>query len=68
MSATIRIIVKSDKDDALIAEAKLKQKGYQTSLFETSNVVLDGTSLGGHLDVLSDLDNDVFVVMGTKKS
>ncbi|MFA5984364.1 MAG: hypothetical protein WC782_10140 [Methylococcaceae bacterium] len=67
MSATIRIIVKSDKDDALVAESKLQQKGYQTTLSETSNVVLDGTNLGGHLDILSDPDNVVFIVIGTKQ-
>ena len=66
MSNTVRIIVTSDESEARVAEQKLQLKGYQTTLSETKSVVLDGTDLGGHLDILNDPDDDVFVVMGTK--
>lgn len=66
MSNTIKVIVKSDESEAQVAAQKLQIKGYQTTVSETENVVLDGTDLGGHLDILSDPDGAVFVVIGTK--
>lgn len=66
MNDTIKIIVKSDADEAGVAEQKLKLKGYQTNVSSTKNVVLDGTDLGGHLDILNDPDGEVFVITGTK--
>ena len=66
MSSTIKIIVKSDENEAQVAAQKLQIKGYQTTVSETENVVLDGTDLGGHLDILNDPDGVVFVVIGTK--
>jgi hypothetical protein len=66
MSNTIKIIVKSDQDEAQVAAQKLQIKGYQITVSEAEDVVLDGTGLGGHLDILSDPDGAVFVVIGTK--
>ncbi len=66
MSNTIRIIVSSDEEDAQVAAEKLGIKGFQITITKTENVVLDGTELGGHLDILSDPDGAVFVVIGTK--
>lgn len=66
MSSTIKIIVKSDQNEAQVAEQKLQIKGYKTTVSQAQDVVLDGTELGGHLDILSDLDGEVFVVIGTK--
>lgn len=66
MNMIIRIIVKSDEDEANVAKEKLKIKGYDTSVLKAGNIVLDGTDLGGHLDYLTDIDGDVYLVMGTK--
>lgn len=66
MSNTIRIIVNSDENDAQVSAQKLQIKGFQTTIEKTENVVLDGTELGGHLDILSDPDGAVFVVTGMK--
>ncbi len=66
MTNTIRVIVKSDFDDANIAKEKLNQKGYNTSLTKVSNAVLDGIDLGGHLDLLSDADGEIYVIIGLK--
>lgn len=66
MSNTIKIIVRSDQNEAQIAEQKLQIKGYQTTVSQAQDIVLDGTDLGGHLDILSDPDGEVFVVIGTK--
>ena len=66
MSEIIRILVKSDEAEANVAKEKLTLKGYEASLIKASNIVLDGTDLGGHLDYLTDIDGDVYLVMGTK--
>lgn len=66
MSNTIKVIVRSDQNEAQIAEQKLQIKGYQTTVSQAQDIVLDGTDLGGHLDILSDPDGEVFVVIGTK--
>ncbi|SET50701.1 hypothetical protein SAMN05216326_13152 [Nitrosomonas marina] len=66
MSITIKIIVNSHESEAKVAEQKLQIKGYQTTVSKAQNVVLDGTDLGGHLDILSDPDGEVFVVIGKK--
>lgn len=66
MSNTIRIIVSSDENDAQVSAQKLQIKGFQTTIAKTENIVLDGTELGGHLDILSDPDGEVFVITGTK--
>jgi len=66
MNNTIRIIVNSDENDAQVSAQKLQIKGFQTTITKTENIVLDGTELGGHLDILSDPDGAVFVVTGTK--
>lgn len=66
MSNTIKVIVRSDQNEAQIEEQKLQIKGYQTTVSQAQDVVLDGTDLGGHLDFLSDPDGEVFVVIGTK--
>lgn len=63
---TIRVIVKSDLDEANIAKEKLVIKGYQTTLTEASNAVLDGTDIGGHLDTLSKVGEAIYVIIGVK--
>ena len=66
MSKTIRVIVKSDKDDATIAEQKLIKKGYTVSVSEAKTIVLDIAGLGGQNGNLSDPDGKAFFIFGTK--
>ena len=66
MNTTIRIIVKSDESEAGLAEQKLKLKGYKTTVSTTKNVVLDSTDLGGKVEYLTDPDEQVFIVIGSK--
>lgn len=62
----IRITVKSDFDESKVLEQKLKLKGYEVTVNRFTRAVLDGTDLGGHFDYLRDIDDEVFVVIGTK--
>ena len=61
------VIVKSDKDEADVEAEKLKQKGFSvTGHSQARQVVLNGSDLGGHLDLLIDADNEVFLIIGEK--
>lgn len=61
------VIVKSDKDEAEVEAEKLKQKGFNvTGPSQAKQVVLNGLDLGGHLDLLIDADNEVFLIIGEK--
>jgi len=66
MSDKIRVVVKSDEDEAKVAQEKFKLKGYEVSIYNATNVVLDGTDLGGHLDFFSDIGGKVFIIVGIK--
>ncbi len=66
MGDKIRVTIKSDEVEANIAKEKLKLKGYEVSMSEATDVVLDGTDLGGHLDFLSDIDGKIYMIVGTK--
>jgi hypothetical protein len=66
MFQTIKVIVHGDEGDARVDEQKLKLKGYKVTIESTRQSVLDGSSLGGHLDILTDPDETVYVVIGTK--
>lgn len=67
MSNTIiRIIVKKNESDARIVEQELLLKEFQTTLSKTKNVVWDSTDFGRPHDILNDLDDEMFVVIGIK--
>ena len=66
--AKIKIVVKGDKADAGIEEQKMILKGYQVTNNVYSQAVVDGTALGGHLDMLEDIDGEIYVIIGTKVS
>jgi len=64
MSVKIQVIIKSDRDEAGVAKAKLEQKGFHVTVTEAKQVILDGTDLGGHLDYLIDIDEKIYMVVG----
>jgi hypothetical protein len=66
MSDKVRIVIKSDEEEANIVKEKLNLKGYEVSISDATNVVFDGTDLGGHMDFLSDIDGKIYMIIGTK--
>jgi hypothetical protein len=66
MPETIRVTIKNNSDDANVLQQKLIIKGYDVAIFNAKQAVLDGTDLGGHLDYLKDVDDELFVIVAKK--
>ena len=66
MMSTIRLSVFDDVDKAKVEVERLKIKGYQVDIKNSSSIVVDTRDLGGTLEYLSDPDGDAFVVVAKK--
>lgn len=66
MNNTIMIIVKKNENEARVAEQELKVTGFQTTLSVTKKVVWDSMSFGRGQDTLNNLDDEIFVVIGSR--
>lgn len=62
-----RVVVKGDKGGADVEAERMRQLGFAVDgPSQADQATLNGLELGGHVDVLTDSDGEVYVVIGWK--